>query len=68
VSFPSPFPLHCSLPDTPPHTFMSHYHHHHHHFRSRFHKWMTTCDISSFESGLFSLTWSPVPCIFPQTT
>jgi hypothetical protein len=41
---------------------------HHHHFRSRFHKWVRTCDIWLWGHGLsHSAWWAPVPFTFQQT-
>jgi hypothetical protein len=54
VSFPFPFPvLTDPLRQYPIYIHMLFLcHHHHHHFRSRFHRWVRTCDIWPFELGL----------------
>jgi hypothetical protein len=58
--------------DHPPYTLLSHYdyyhhHHYHHHFRSRFHKWVRTCDLWPFQLVLLSMR-CPLPSIFLQMT
>jgi hypothetical protein len=57
---------------TPPIKFTAYYFYdnqYNHNFRSRFHKWMRSCNIWPFELGISYSAWSsPVPFIFLQMT